>query len=917
MSWITSQADQLLATDKVQVVLKDLDDLREWLKKHPMAGGSQDVFTFLEMLKKGQTAPSGTLSKAVTDRLLDWFDTTLKINGNDLETLRRLFSPLSQFKGQAEPQTIAWPLAWKSPDDSAPILLKASANLGAGIEANAALPDALGQAGANEVVVRVGVAGNLTASATGNLPVSNFKLTTGTETSASLSYQYYSAYPSDTTTIAAAGASLKTLECSALNLGQISALLQEKTFKGIAFQGQGQITFTGKAALATPLALNTVNIAELSLAFSSSLSGSFEYQICADTKFPNRVLLRLNRSRAKTDNLEIKASVGVNFNDFLKKAKAQILPSLQSATALLAKADDLLNPGDKIRAVLNEKIDALDGDTEKLLAPLLKSLLGLSSSANALTNLREAITQEITLRAADLEPKAKDAADAIFTSLADRLNLPEAAKTSLKEKLDGQIKDALATISSKSNDALAKLAKSPEAENIESVLKKSGIAVQDKLSAADNKLANVRSLVQHYRDKLKQIYDAFSNTTELKLTATLGLTHTETESQSFDLVLSFDPAVAAANEAFHLAMLGSFEQTQHLVFGNNLGVEILDCLWKDVIKHDTTVGIGISVLGFSLTSETLLSSNIQILTDYNNNITAVDTGSITRRKTLGGESNAFYFADIFQLVTAKKTKSLRIEVVLSHVDKKLQPAEATSFLGSLVSAGLLNSDSPNQANALLADHAGQEGSVAVHLDLDQAAVEQLIGVNTETEKFKASVLSLAAEQLAQAYSADLTPANRKWLLNKLSDIGIKENTVALAILKAATGHADVSAGSDWNLYLDFIKMRDICTSLAEALSRMCELYEVADDASPERQAKLADPHWYAEQQDSIAFKMSNASDPHFPKLLGTNESVKAQTLAIFRILAILAGKKVDSDSNIVTATLTLGTGANAKVRTLS
>ena len=931
MNWIGTQVGSLLNPEQEAELARSLAELQALLGATPLADGTNDAISLLDKLAQGLHVPVDTLPPALVARLAAWFDKARTTNP-DIQRLRALLSPLSAMNSPAGSQvkSINWPLNAQADGSADAIQLKLplslSGNASAGLVACAALPQNAGQPPAGSLPLQISLAGNVAVTASATLPVNYFTLSASAASQDSLAFDFYSLHPGETLLVAAVAAALERLSTSPFDLGDVATRLRNREWQCVVATGKGTVSLSGRIALASPFSLagGKLNLADLAYGYSATLDGQFSYQLRADGDQPGKVVLQLSRNKGNSQTQDAAAKVGVDLDSALARIQAEALPCLQKASAILGQADTLLQPGAAIRQQLQDSLGKLDEGTASLLTPLLEGLLGFKSGRGALDALHEVLTQEITTRSLDVDKQVNLSAGQLLDLVLARLGVPDGRRQDLHGKLDAGIAGALDRIRGQADQKLTQIAEKNGAPAVADALQQSGIQVQGALAAAGQAVAGVRALVLRYRQLAAQLCANLGSSTALKLNASLSHTQTDTASATLDLVLRFDPTIAAAGTAFRLAMLGAFDGALELGRSGGQGVEVLDCRLRRVLASTRDTGLEVAVLGLSVSGGTLLGQDTAVDLDGAGNITVLSTADMAKRRGLNGETRSLRVADVFALAAAKATRSLKLDITLSQEDSNLDVNEAVSFFQSLTDAGLLSAGRAAQAGQYLQDNSttapgsNHAGRLDVNLDLAGGDLDTLMGVGQADPDFASRVRQVAADEMAQAYvrSTRLTEKNILDLLNEHYEI---EATLSATIqafddrtfVDGKPGEGLPLGSPAWNHALAVNRMHQLCDELVLALSAMRSLYQISDQDL----AALKDPATYQKRQDEIMLYAKDGVPTDFPGLFG-HEAVNAATVALFRILAILAGKS-PGQGDVLSATMMLTVGDTQQLRLIA
>ena len=931
MSWLTAHANTLLNLDQDKQNLADLMNLGQLLASEPLADGTDNPIALLEKLRRGDVDLDVLKDKSeVLKRLQEWYQKAVEssaASNKDIARLRRLLMPLSEACAAKGDDTADW--IWPAEGGVAipeklDIQLKAALSGKAQIrmEVCPSLPDKGGQRPVDSVVLMLGVDGSLDVQADIGLPIGNFAVAAQASASGGFSSEFYSLHPGSMICVPAISAAISRLNSSPFDLAAIGKRFSDHELQCIKLTGRGKLDMGGRIALASPMSLadKSVQLAIFSCGYTATMVGEFDYTIRADEKQYGNIALYLRRRRGNGSQRQVEVKIGLDLTSAYQRIHKELQPNLKKTTELLQGVETWLAPGEMIQEQLRKSIGKLDSNHEKLLAPLLESLLGFKPGRNVTDALCLALTEEVVKIMADLEGDIQTRADAIVDSLVSRLGLSSSHRQDVIASLSDKVNKGLAKLRAKVDGDLKKLADKKSAKEISDVLDEIGEKFQSNLDEVDAKLAGLRLLMQRYRGMAEKLYKGLEAVSEVKVEANLNHLTEHSDERSVDLALSFDPTVDAAKQAWRQALLGSFGQAMELAGSKKSGVEIRECAVQHVVGDSEKNTLQVAVLGFALESSSLLRRNTQIDIEADGNISVLSEGAISKLRALGNESKTIRFANAYALATAKRTQSLQLSVSLSYEDKNLKMGEVKGFFDSLVTAGLLSEGAKKGAVQFLgeldsnAPGLNKQGRLDVSLPLSADELQSLLGVSQSLDVYSATVKQVAAQEMATVVLAQEASLTREAnVLKELSEYTLSTiaptlvGNILTGVGPARGGHTDDIRR--WNLAEKINRFHALCDELAETLVAMRKLYESSFD-----DLKHWTPEIWQEKQESILLRAKGNVPGDFPSVFG--EKVRPRTLALFRILARLSGR-LDAYDDVLTATMTLGSGEARQVRRIA
>lgn len=900
---------------------------RTILAAKPLQDGTDDVVQLLEKLGSDSipAAFPAPLAKALK-RLQKWYRQALAANLG-IQDLQSLSSNLGSICATQQDQTksLVWPFdATGQNAFGSGILL----NLGLIAKAGAKLtvcPPLPGQAAPlpqGYVALVLGLKGSLDIDAGADIPLPSTPFSVGLNASllAEVSIQHYSLHNPGMRFAPAVAAAFSRLGTSPFDLQGVAERFKHYEWHCITQAVEGGISVGGKIALASPASLaNGINLIDMTYGYTALLEGKFDYLLQADPAQSGKVLLRLTRRRTTGYRSEAVAKVGVDLSSAYERIRHELLSPLMKANEILTQASLWLAPGTAVGKLIHEQIITPKKDDLAFLVPALESLFGFLPGDKAFEGMQQILEEAIFAESADLGENFRAAASKVLSRVVARLGLNGDLRSKLEEALGEALEEAIGSIQKKVQAELRSRGHNLIGNDIKAALEEVGKKFQGNLNDLNDKTKALQQLVQRFREMAKPIYDTLESTTELKLNLQLRSTTAHTDSEEADLVLRFDPQSEAAQNHFRKAMLGAFaELLRRLDKGPADGVELLlDCNLSRVIAHSEEMALEVSVLGIPLVMSSLWQNTTRINSDAAGNISVLSQAAFQRERKIWGEKKSISLANVFSLVCARQTRSLKLTATLSYEDKKLDVKEARGFLKSLSNNGLLPTRGADNAADMLREFEihtpmiNVEGRLDVSLPLEGKQIERLLGIGeANSDSYLERVEKIASEEMAQACIKNQAKwSDEKFLLSRLSKAGcIVGATLAETIPKfdnqnLVNAMKPMEDSTLWNFALEVNHMYMFCEELKQSLKVMQALYTADFDTLSKW---TADTYWNMQEKSMLFAKDGLPGD--FPKIFGS-ESVHPEIQALFRILARISERLLNSSQgDVLVATMTLGSG---------
>lgn len=917
MDWLTTDDNRLLNLEQERDDATDLEALRAALAAQPLPDGTDNPIALLEKRRLGLDIRLDALAKKqreLVGRLEKWYAKAIESN-RDARRLRSLLLPLGEVC-QARPDTLTWPLDADVQGTLPAVRLKLglAGKAQASVAACAQLPDQAGEPPAGNVVVRMGVTGALKAEAGADLPVGQFLLAAGATARAAFACDYFSLHAVNMRLAPAVAAAMGRMTTSPFDLESVASRFRVGELQCITLNGNGSIGLAGQIALAAPARLGSVSLASLAYGYDATLAGEFDYLIRPDPVLPDSVVLRLRRRRDSADGRRMGIEVGLDMAGTYRRIRAETLPVLGQAQDLLGELDTWLTPADLLRERLQAMVDGLDDADTEVLAPLLAGLFGGRPGQGVTRALCRLLAETAGVDTDGWANRAAARADVLLDGLFDQLSLSEDQCAAIRARLAAKIAGILADLGKRADAKLRSVAEQKSAETLAAALDAVGLAASG-LDDVEARLAALRRLVAGYRGMAARLYAALETATELKIGASLERRIGEEDARMADVTLCLDARQPAARRAYVHALTGDFDSALAVARTPGEGVEVRDCALVRVLKESEARGLDVAVLGFTLAGGSLVAGDTRVDVDSGGNVAVQSEASFARRRALLGEYKTLRFVDAFALSAAKRTRSLALELTLSYEDDRLEMREAEGFFASLVNAGLLSRDSAGKALHYLderdrhAPASNQAGRLDVGLALDGAALEQLLD-NADPLGYREGVLAVATRELASAYLAGQPSGTTEAHVLDALRANYNPQAGLADTIRQGLGPAKAGMTDDLIAYgharaVD--SLHALCGGITDALVAMRVLYGTA----PETLATWSAETWQ-DTQNAIMLKAGRGLPGDFPSLFG-REKVRPRTLALFRILGVLAGRlPAPAGTDVVFVNMTLAADAGGR-----
>ncbi len=446
-----------------------------------------------------------------------------------------------------------------------------------------------------------------------------------------------------------------------------------------------------------------------------NLAGSWNVLVKPNSQNRNTLNVKVFKatSSSKSSTFSLGASIGISGLDVV--GDAVIKKYMPDASALLTALTPYLNMGDLLKQeVIKQLADLLKvgaGGTEDTLKNALVSALVGDSRAADLSNVfgeaaKTALNSELTLLATHvgdegLKLLTKIVADLkLATDLAKKvIDTASSKMNGLLNDLENQLKTYLTKIITDNQNIVTVLFKPLETVGVDMKT-----LIGDINTISQQLLGPVIAYLTKYQNLRKKITDAIA--TSKSLTLGMYIKRISESSDAMNTFLEFQVDTSNANAgAYYQEMLaGNFsnalEAAGKSVNGSD-GIMLSGGNFKASASHKMTSDITLNIFGAQFTSQTLMSSDVQVEVDVAGNIMLASTMAEFQRVFSGlGEMRTVQFINNFEIPGAVPVgadfsvlKLIGSGLAMTYSDTKLSDKELKSYLGSVAGSDLISLDS--------------------------------------------------------------------------------------------------------------------------------------------------------------------------------------------------------------------------------
>lgn len=921
MSWMESVIAALSPDDAVP--LDRLVELQGLLDRHGLPDGTDHILSLLRRYYRDGLPSAEALQKMLA---------RLEIDGDGRSIVARLVSfygRLEEELGREQLALMTLPLSAVYAQDPLPLNVplkrafdvplprRASAvNLKLGLDVAAAItvdPRPDGAQAASQVApgrhpVLVDMHGQLGVNTALNLPVQPvlFKGSAAGRVAVSLAYRYLNRTELSWGRVLVDNAA--RLRHTPFDIHDIARQLEDSELESILFDVEGSLALGGSIAVATPMGLirHVDDVVSAGVGFRKDYKGKYRFRIDADPEQNGYVRLRIERERVDTVQTTASGGISMDLTALFERVRPAILAHLGSAQALVERILVFAEPGTFLREKAATWVES--HDTEAWFNDLALSLITYDPSRQPSDVIGELLQKRFQTTGTKWAASADAMKDDLVGDLRNRLNLSD----SIADKLQGWIGDAVSGFFEKANDELTSfIGDDDNYARLVDAWDEIGRHIDAELEDLDARTANLRELLQRTQERIGKAMLLIEQATEVRLSAQLAATTTTTRGADSDLALRFKRPGARARkvpDAWQRALTGDVASVIAEDAGNTPGadIQVIGGRLARFRQYRRGLDFEAVLMDFRLGGSSILESSVRIESDPWGNVQVVSSSATasdsarwltTKRK--------LQLVEAHRLVLLDQVGGIGINTAFNHAEERLESDEIGDVLELFRDRGLISAQSVQEAqqywNASPAE--AKQGELVLRLDLGVDEVSALLHLDRSIVDFLDIARRTAANELGWAFGAHfLGKHNPRALLEFLEANGFAGNWPDIlygsdkarlqATARSIDDQEDLPAGFSTTYGLEGAigavqYCVDMLADLTGALRIMREIQALGSESLPDWDEQTWEDE-LGRRQDRIADHMKSWVTVSLGHTLF--RKVRPQTVALFRTLAILAGK---------------------------
>jgi hypothetical protein len=560
-----------------------------------------------------------------------------------------------------------------------------------------------------EGLVRVGVAGTLTAGGKGKAPfgqlVGNLETDAGVKAQAHLFWRR-----KPTMTYAAALLDIAKAPVNIFSLDAVSGAMQgDDGFVGAILAIDGHASVNIDLALARECAAGGLFDAKAGLTITVDLARKAAYELSI-LKVDQGVRLVLSHGDDDAAGWGLGIGVDIDPGPITRRIADVLRDASDHWDAVLAPIRPFLSPGTWLRDHLAANLDGMLAKLTKTLDPVyakaldrdLRLAMGYGSGDPGLAAV---LTGKIVDAIASAERAATGAADDITSQVVTRLSavLPSL----LADPLNNALKEEITKLVTSLQDEFAKAAKdvaaSSPAADIDAALKKLGAQVTHWTDDLDRRAKGIRDLVEKADDLIHGIAADAQKAATAKISARLNFERQRLDQEHYDFAADITRVTPETSALYEAVLAGRLDPVARLLASgaemNGLSLDKTRCSVERFSKVSSRLGYEVVILGLQLSGELVVTGQADVTWGLDGRISLKTEALASRAANRWGDGRSANLIQTYSLALrrvdgggrpADLQKGMGLDLTTERADKDLTVNEVAAYLKRMVDMGLLS-----------------------------------------------------------------------------------------------------------------------------------------------------------------------------------------------------------------------------------
>lgn len=487
-------------------------------------------------------------------------------------------------------------------------------------------------------MVRIGVAGKLSAKGAGKVPFSHGSagLSVGGEGEASLDY-YFEPSNQDLLLCSAVASRLANVP-NPFDIAAVRrAMNSASDFFGYDLILGGGITAQVDVAVGNSFAIPAVGSAGIDVKFTATLIRKRKFQISlrrlgAPNAIDPDLRLVVSGHKNRRDERSLGVKISLDFGKLADHIHQQLEPVVKEWDNGLAAIKPYLEPGtylrDNVASLFDGVIGDLLGDTQIAAAIKADMALLLGTATAQTTQIGEFLANELKGALNGLVSAGFGEIDEQAQALLDALK----ARLPLFETLDkdevvlAKLRELVAKLKADLSASLIAVTNSePKRKKIADILGKVGADANRVVANANDALAGIRKLLATYDQTVKEAMKMLTKAANRQVSLTI--TYAQVKSDDTTIEINAKLFAGVSQSAFDTLLSGNFadlaklvlDPAQHVLFDEGTAL-------KRVVTHTQTSGGAFIGFGVKADFTTVFSGKAEIGLDHRGNVTILSKG---------------------------------------------------------------------------------------------------------------------------------------------------------------------------------------------------------------------------------------------------------------------------------------------------
>ncbi len=544
------------------------------------------------------------------------------------------------------------------------------------------------------------------------------------------------------------------------DLASMTKLLRnsETPLTCLDIQINGVQEYSGAMDICKPgIPLGTLVSADVRSKFEYRLKRRGEYRCLVYKNDEGNTTVHMGRGRSKEEESFKQFEVDFDFTPLYKDWFDLVIEKNEKIGTLAEKLKNILPRDNAIKNGIEHSLE--QEIKESGVREALKTALGYEKEFSLSQLLTHKLMTEVETSTARWSSKSDIAAERAAEAVLGELSLTGENAAAVRGLVVPKIKEMIAKENTRFESEIKNLiADNQQWTNLVMTLESYGQDLDQHITDLNERfnqiVGSMREMVTQFQTQVTRIRDALIIAANSKLKLKWSHEQARSESVIADAVVVFSDD--SAESVYDEILSGSLNTLTKVILHPEAfpSVRVQGGELTQTIGTQDKSGFEIGLFGMTHYRERSLSVDASCTVSSNGDIRAYSRGQIEASRSVLGESRRLAFIDVYELITAKKHRSLSIDLTVSQYDESVSLKDVQGFFYSLESEDLLASGVTSRALERLKNAnerfpgARIKGRLDVGFALNGSDLDYLLGDMPD----KSAIMSLVAEELARVDS---------------------------------------------------------------------------------------------------------------------------------------------------------------------